>query len=689
MDSPRIQSGRLHEREITPLPVPDHPFANRRSPDLHPITLDRTFLVDRLRYRPRLATRTPYSNFLTYSEDFSNVAWTKPEVTITAAQRANPWDGQFTFSKILEKATTAQHDLVRSSYAFIALPHVVQAYVAPELGRSFVRLDATDGVTTFSGVFDIVSGVVFGTPANCTARIRRYTDGACKVMIFFTPIAAGGQVALILSTDGTTISYLGDITKGVYCAGLQVDRASSEVPYVATTTATRTSAVPDVDGIVNAASAFSDDFSYLVAESKLEPIDMLRARVNRRYARIPADQVRYDTRAFPRPPLHDLALAGGLGTVWAVSFDDLETTTLFFERLSSGLALSTPDIPTTSNPAHSATQAALPGGITISLTGAGGSSSFDTGDSVATIDAALDTAIAANSWKVVRDAYSIRFKVTASLFTVSTGDSRVRIEGSPPGTGAGVYEEIVIAVADSNAASTRTLTATGNGGAVGDKAVLWNGNKIVAMAPVVAAATDSFTVELAEVPGRDFAVTAYQFAKNGLRLVNGTKDCTIKITEKFYAPGVTPGISTEADIPSVPLYDDPVGWFGRILATTHTACTATASSDLLTKTAHGLSTGDTFFLLAKTNAAGLSLLTQYWAIRISADTFCAATSSENAAAGSYVDITSDGTSITVLVPAPYAAIASGKLEDYHGFIVSKAREEVQLADALQTRSATA
>lgn len=73
--------------------------------------------------------------------------------------------------------------------------------------------------------------------------------------------------------------------------------------------------------------------------------------------------------------------------------------------------------------------------------------------------------------------------------------------------------------------------------------------------------------------------------------------------------------------------------------------TAVAATDLITKVAHGYSTGDRVQLTNSGGAlpAGLSAATTYYVIRVSADTFKLATSDTLATAGTAVDLTGAGT----------------------------------------------
>jgi hypothetical protein len=78
-----------------------------------------------------------------------------------------------------------------------------------------------------------------------------------------------------------------------------------------------------------------------------------------------------------------------------------------------------------------------------------------------------------------------------------------------------------------------------------------------------------------------------------------------------------------------------------------TGVTIEADDDLFTKTAHGLLTGDRFCLTAVTGGTGLTQGNYYYAIKVSATTFKAASTLALAIAGTGIDVTVDGSSVTV------------------------------------------
>lgn len=73
-----------------------------------------------------------------------------------------------------------------------------------------------------------------------------------------------------------------------------------------------------------------------------------------------------------------------------------------------------------------------------------------------------------------------------------------------------------------------------------------------------------------------------------------------------------------------------------------TGVTATAATELLAKTAHGLVTADPVVItVIGGGAAGLAISTRYWAIKVDADTFKLASTRALAVAGTAIDVTTD------------------------------------------------
>ncbi len=160
-------------------------------------------------------------NLLTYPNDVSQTAyWTATNASITANSVANPADNRTTASKVLETAATGEHKVAQTITGFPSTNYQLSVYARPA-GRSYIRLAANDGATTFSAFFDVQGGVV-GTQANVTsADIQQCPNGYFLCTITYTSGAAstGQTISVNVSSDGSSISYAGDITKGVYLWG--------------------------------------------------------------------------------------------------------------------------------------------------------------------------------------------------------------------------------------------------------------------------------------------------------------------------------------------------------------------------------------------------------------------------------------------------------------------------------------
>ncbi|HVT74587.1 MAG TPA: hypothetical protein VHD61_15745 [Lacunisphaera sp.] len=472
-----------------------------------------------------------------------------------------------------------------------------------------------------------------------------------------------------------------DVDTVTYLRKFSVRRARYAPKIANRNTSTPPYSVPDLDP--------DDNQAYLVEESKPAWKDDIFGIVSRLFSRIPGDQVEPGSTPFSRPALHDVYGSWNSGKVYAVSFDNLLTSWLFFARTATSGALGNIQ-PGTVVGVAAESFGTLPNHICY-IADTTYSTSFFLDGTPSSIQAALAGVLGAlTSIQVSGVAGAITLTWVGTVKYLYSTSSAVTLSGGAGLNGSATFTASRPTVSDTQTvtAPTRTIaTAAGHGGSDGQWMAAWNGDKLVGMIKPLLASGSSITIAVDEGPWNvaDLVITHVAFAPAGLRLVNGTRDCSIRTTERYYLPGVTAGISSAADIPSIPLYTDPLGWLSRILAGVLTAVATVASNDRLGKTAHGLATGDSFFVVSQGGASGLSILTQYFAIKVDADHFQAATSSENAAAGTAVNLTADRSDLVLLVPANYAAVAVTNLKSWHGPILMKSFDEVQLADAVETR----
>lgn len=546
---------------------PSYPFGNTAIPDVYPRIYDREMMVLPASYSPAMATRTTPTNYFTYSESFANAAWTKTNVTSTDNGYFNPATKALTAGVNYETVTNGEHSIAYA-YTATAASHVMSIYARAD-GRDYIRLKYTDSAAAnYSCFFNLAAGTV-GTAASSTGGIIRCDNSYYLVYMVFTPAAGAGTAYYNFSTDGATVSYAGDTARGIITYGAQMERASTIGAYIATTTATRTGSAPTWE--YSEATEGSDVFAFLVNESD-PTIDFMMGRFTRRYARVPGAQIRPSSKYFDRPSLDDVFSGSSYGAELIPGYSHVFTTR------KTVTSFAAPDVPNTANINNGSTPGTLSGSVTISFTGNNSTQTFASNASDSTIQNALSTAVtgstaSAANFNIARNVSGITVSVVTTNTTVSAISSDSAAVIVTPlttlglATGGTATDLFSLKAADVNAASIRSVSATAHGGVKGDRVVFWNGDKIVGKGDVISAATDSFTVDLDVVPGKDFAADKCGFSTDAdACYVNGPKVCTVRYTTNFYLPGVTAGITTYADIPTQTIYTDPKSWLGRIIA---------------------------------------------------------------------------------------------------------------------------
>lgn len=164
-----------------------------------------------------------------YPNDLSQTSyWTATALTPTANALANPADGRVTATKLLETSATSAHKMSQSITFIPNATYQVTCYFRPILGR-YLYLSANDGVNTYYSFFS-PAGVV-GTYSNNLSSpptVTQANNGYWICTIYFTTAsnADGGTFGPGLSTDGSTLSYAGDTTKGAYVWGNVINQTT-------------------------------------------------------------------------------------------------------------------------------------------------------------------------------------------------------------------------------------------------------------------------------------------------------------------------------------------------------------------------------------------------------------------------------------------------------------------------------
>lgn len=188
------------------------------------------------------------TNLITYSEEFSNVIYTKNNTAVSTTSVLSPYNiaGDYT-DKLEESTTTGQHNIVTSIVTTPSATYTFSVFVKAA-GRSWVYLniDGTNG-----RYFDLANGVLGTLVGTCTASIERFANSWFRCSI--TAVVSSGFTSpfIVLANADNSSSYTGVVSTGVYIWGAQFELGSlTSYFYTFGGTATRAADVITGTGLI-------------------------------------------------------------------------------------------------------------------------------------------------------------------------------------------------------------------------------------------------------------------------------------------------------------------------------------------------------------------------------------------------------------------------------------------------------